>query len=195
MTTMQKWVTAAVLGLLAVVLLPAAPAAAHAKLTGSNPQAGQMITATLPAITLTFSGPVKAELTTIVVAGQDGVNQSTGTPTLADVTLTQPVNPLPPGQITVTWRTVSADGHTINGSFDFTNAAPGATRATPSASATPPAAEPATTAPTGAGDVATEPTSDEGGGSALVWIVIAVVVVAVAAGGTLWYRRRPAPKA
>lgn len=187
---MQKWVTAAVLGLLAVVLFPAAPAAAHAKLTGSNPQAGQMITATLPAITLSFSGPVKPDLTTIVVAGPDGVSRSTGAPTLADVTLTQPVTALPPGQVKVTWRTVSADGHTISGSFDFTNAAPGAAQATPSATvsstaapAVPPATEPAT-------DVATEPASDDGSTSPVVWIVIAVLVVGAAAGGGLWYRRR-----
>jgi methionine-rich copper-binding protein CopC len=184
---MQKWVTAAALGLLAVVLLPAAPAAAHAKLTGSNPQAGQMITATLPAITLTFSGPVKPELTTIVIAGQDGANRSTGSPTSADVTLTQPVSALPPGQIKVTWRTVSADGHTINGSFDFTNAAPGATQPTPSApEASTAAAAPAPT------EVATEPASDDEGMSPVVWIVIAVLVIGAGVGGGLWYRRRPA---
>lgn len=192
MTTMQKWVTAAALGLLAVVLLPATPAAAHAKLTGSNPQAGQMITADLPAVTLSFSGPVKAELSTIVIAGPDGVNLSNGPATVADVTLTQPVKALPPGQIKVTWRTVSADGHTIDGTFDFTNANPGATRATPStpsAPSTPAAAAPATTAPA---DVATDRASDsdEGGGSPVVWIVVAVLVLAAAGGGAFWYRRR-----
>lgn len=186
---MQKWVTAAALGLLAVVLLPAAPAAAHARLTGSNPQAGQLITAALPAITLSFSGPVKPELTTIVIAGQDGVNRTAGTPTLADVTLTQPVAALPSGQVKVTWRTVSADGHTISGSFDFTNAAPDATPSTPSPSSTPAAATPATTAPTG---VATEPAGDDEGTSPVVWIVLAVLVVGAAAAGGLWYRRRPA---
>lgn len=183
---MQKWVTAVALGLLAVALAPAAPASAHAKLTGSNPEGGQMITATLPAITLTFSGPVKPELTTIVVAGADGTNRSTGAATLADVTLTQPVTGLPPGQITVTWRTVSADGHTISGSFDFTNADPAATRASPSPTVD---AEPTTTAD--ATEVATEPTGNDEGMSPVVWIVIAVLVVAAAAAGGLWYRRRP----
>jgi methionine-rich copper-binding protein CopC len=183
---MQKWLTAAVLGLLAVLVLPAVPASAHAKLTGSNPQAGQMITATLPAVTLTFSGPVKAEVTTVVVAGQDGVNMSTGPATLSDVTITQPVKPLPPGQVKVTWRTVSADGHSIEGSFDFTNAAPGATKASPSASDSPTsvATPPATTE-------ATKPASDEEDGvSPVVWIVLAILVVGAAAGGGLWYRRR-----
>jgi methionine-rich copper-binding protein CopC len=188
MTTMQRWVSAAVLGLLAIMVLPATPAAAHAKLTASNPQAGSMVSTTLPAITLTFSGPVKAELTTIVVAGQDGANLSAGSPTLADVTLTQPVNALPQGQITVTWRTVSADGHPINGTFDFTNAAPAAT---PSASSTPAAAAPATT-PADTTSVATEPASENEGMSPVVWIVLAVLVVGAAAGGTLWYRRRSA---
>jgi copper resistance protein C len=186
MTTMQKWVTAAALGLLAVVLLPAAPAAAHAKLTGSNPQAGQMITADLPAVTLSFSGPVKAELSTIVIAGPDGVNLSNGPATVADVTLTQPVKALPPGQIKVTWRTVSADGHTIDGTFDFTNANPAATRTTPSA----PASTAAATTPPA--EVATDRASDseEDGGSPVAWIVVAVLVLAAVGGGAFWYRRR-----
>ena len=189
---MQKWVTAAVLGLLAAVLFPAGPASAHAKLTGSNPQAGQLISVALPAITLSFSGPVKPDLTTIVIAGPDGVNKTAGAPTLADVTLTQPVAALPPGQIKVTWRTVSADGHTISGSFDFTNAAPGATQPSPSASSAPAVAAPATTpesTPEPA-TVATEPASDDEGMSPVVWIVLAVLVVGAVAGGGRWYRRR-----
>jgi methionine-rich copper-binding protein CopC len=188
MTTMQRWVTAAALGLLAIMVLPATPAAAHAKLTASNPQAGSIVSATLAAVTLTFSGPVKPELTTIVVAGPDGVNRSTGAPTLADVTLTQPVNALPPGQIKVTWRTVSADGHTINGTFDFTNAAP---QAAPSASSTPAAAAPAT-APADPTGVATEPASEDESRSPVVWIVLAVLVLGAAAAGAVWYRRRSA---
>lgn len=188
MTHMKKWVTAATLGLLAVVLIPAAPAFAHAKLTGSNPQAGQMITADLPAITLSFSGPVKAELTTILVAGPDGVNMVSGPATAADVTLTQPVKALPPGQIKVTWRTVSADGHTIDGTFDFTNANPAAAK--PSPSSAPPTPTAAATTPTTDSNVATEPASDTEGVSPFVWVLVAALVLAVAGGGTLWYRRR-----
>lgn len=187
MTTMQRWVTAAALGLLAIMVLPATPAAAHAKLTASNPQAGSMVSATLPAITLTFSGPVKPELTTIVVAGPDGVSRSAGAPTLADVTLTQPVNALPQGQIKVTWRTVSADGHPINGTFDFANAAP----APPPVSSTPAAAAPASS-PADSTGVATEPASKDEGMSAVVWIVLAALVLGAATAGAVWYRRRSA---
>ncbi|GAA1037964.1 hypothetical protein GCM10009557_52740 [Virgisporangium ochraceum] len=194
MTSMQRWVTAAALGLLAIMVLPATPAAAHAKLTASNPQAGSLVSAALPAITLTFSGPVKPELTTIVVAGPDGVNRSTGAPTLADVTITQPVNALPQGQVKVTWRTVSADGHPINGTFDFTN---GAAASAPDASSTPAAATPAapTATPTAAAPAepagtATDPASDDEGMSPVVWIVLAVLVLGAAGAGALWHRRR-----
>lgn len=189
---MRRWVSAALLGLLTIMVLPVTPAAAHARLTGSNPQAGSTVSAALPVVTLTFSGPVKPDLTTIVVAGPDGANQSTGTPTLADVTLTQPVNALPPGRITVTWRTVSADGHPINGSFDFTNAAPAASSSPAGESAGPttaPTAEPTAAEPTG---VATEPASDDEGVSPVVWIVLAVLVLGAAGAGAVWYRRRSA---
>lgn len=192
MTSMQKWVTAAVVGLLAVVLLPAAPAAAHAKLTGSNPQAGQMVSADLPAVTLSFSGPVKAELSTIVIAGPDGVNMSNGPATAADVTLTQPVKALPPGQIKVTWRTISADGHPIEGTFDFTNANPAASRPSPSATSAA-AAAPATTRPADDANVATDNASSDEGVSPFVWLLVAALVLAAAGGGVLWYRRRPTP--
>ncbi|WP_203997807.1 copper resistance CopC family protein [Virgisporangium aurantiacum] len=188
---MQKWVTAAVLGLLAVVLLPAAPASAHAKLTGSNPQAGQMVTADLPVVTLSFSGPVKAELSTIVIAGPDGVNMTNGPATVADVTLTQPVKALPPGQIKVTWRTVSADGHPIEGTFDFTNANPAASRPSPSASETSAAAAPATTRPADVATSSSASSSDEGV-SPFVWLLVAALVLAAASGGAVWYRRRSA---
>jgi copper resistance protein C len=192
MTSMQKWVTAAVVGLLAVVLLPAAPAAAHAKLTGSNPQAGQMISADLPAVTLSFSGPVKAELSTIVIAGPDGVNMSNGPATAADVTLTQPVKALPPGQIKVTWRTVSADGHPIEGTFDFTNANPAASRPSPPATSAA-AAAPATTRPADDANVATDnASSSDEGVSPFVWLLVGALVLAAAGGGALWYRRRSA---
>ncbi|GAA0951769.1 hypothetical protein Vau01_054230 [Virgisporangium aurantiacum] len=191
MTSMQKWVTAAVLGLLAVVLLPAAPASAHAKLTGSNPQAGQMVTADLPVVTLSFSGPVKAELSTIVIAGPDGVNMTNGPATVADVTLTQPVKALPPGQIKVTWRTVSADGHPIEGTFDFTNANPAASRPSPSASETSAAAAPATTRPADVATSSSASSSDEGV-SPFVWLLVAALVLAAASGGAVWYRRRSA---
>jgi methionine-rich copper-binding protein CopC len=187
MTSMQKWVTAAVLGLLAVVLLPAAPAAAHAKLTGSNPQAGQLITADLAAVTLSFSGPVKAEVSTIVVAGADGVNLSNGPATAADVTLTQPVKALPPGQIKVTWRTVSADGHPIDGTFTFTNGNPAAASPTPSSPA--PTATSSAYESTVTVDQTASSDADEGV-SPLVWAVVAVLILAAAGGGALWYRRR-----
>ena len=85
-----------------------------------------------------------------------------------------------------TWRTVSADGHAIAGTFDFTNANPGATRATPS---TPAAAAPATTRPADDANVATDSASEDEGVSPSAWILVAALVLAAAGGGTLWYRR------
>jgi methionine-rich copper-binding protein CopC len=197
---MQTWISgrrvaAGMVGLVAVLVLPAAPATAHARLTGSDPAAGSMITAPLSAIMLTFSGPVKAAETTVTVTGADAVNKSTGPATAADVSVQQPVGPLPTGAIKVDWRTVSADGHTIQGTFTFTNAAPEApatpSRAASSAAPEPTAVpEPATAGPAEAAEpAAPEPASNDGG-STVWWVVGGVVLLGAIAGGAVWYRRR-----
>jgi LPXTG-motif cell wall-anchored protein len=175
---------------LLVMLLPAQPVWAHAKLVKSDPAGGVTVSAPLTAVTLTFSEMVKQQFSTVVVTGADGVSYSDGTPRSVDKTLTQQVKPLPAGTVRVAWRTASGDGHPIEGQFTFTNTAPAPTSAAPSGS--PPGASAAPVAPgSGPTTLATDPTLDTGEDDGLLWLILAAVaVVLVLVGGAFWWRRR-----
>jgi methionine-rich copper-binding protein CopC len=173
----------------AVVLLPGSPAYAHTKLIGSTPAAKSTVSKPVANVTLTFSGLVKKAGTTVVVSGPDKVSYSAGAATAVDRTVTQPVDPLPLGVITVRWRTVSSDGHPIEGSFTFTNKA--APPATPSPTPAPTtAAAPTTDPPASPTPVAVSRTSTDDGSSPIGWIAGVAAAVAVFGAGFAWWRRR-----
>ncbi|GIF77242.1 copper resistance CopC family protein [Asanoa siamensis] len=171
--------------------LPAAPAFAHTKLTGSTPAAKGTVSKPITELTLTFSGLIKKAGTTVVVSGPDKVSYSDGAAAAVDRTITQAVRPLPVGEITVRWRTVSSDGHPIQGSFTFTNKAapPVAASPSPTAAATSSPA-PAAAEPTVAAAVPVSRTAAGEGSSPLGWIIAAVAAVLALGGGLVWWRRR-----
>jgi methionine-rich copper-binding protein CopC len=105
------------------VLVPAAPVAAHTELTATGPADGATVTTPIEDVTLTFSGPVRADGSTVTVTGPDGV-ASQGQLTVLDTTVHQPVTPLRSGPYRVDWSVVAGDGHAITGSFGFTLALP-----------------------------------------------------------------------
>ncbi|MGI5175900.1 copper resistance CopC family protein [Dactylosporangium sp. CA-152071] len=188
MRTFRAVLAAAAVALL-VLLAPPAPAWAHAKLVKSDPADGATVSAPLTAVTFTFNEPVKQQFSTVVVTGPDGVSYSDGTPKSVDKTLTQSVKPLPAGAIKVAWRTVSVDGHPIEGQLTFTNAAPAPTTAAPSSPPPATSAAPAT-ASAATPTVGTGPASSDSGASGLLWVVLGVVAVAlVLGGGAVWWRR------
>lgn len=175
-----------------VIVPPASPASAHTELSRTSPAARSTVGKAVAAVTLTFSGLIKKSGTSVVVTGPDNVSYSDAEAQVLDKTITQKVKPLPVGAITVAWRTVSTDGHTIKGTFTFKNrfAAP-----TPTAEPTP-AAEPTPTAdpttPSAASPAAAGDTDDDGGSPTLWWAVILGAVLAVAVlVGLLLRRRRP----
>ncbi|GAA0727301.1 copper resistance protein CopC [Dactylosporangium roseum] len=175
---------AAVAAAMLVLLAPAQPASAHARLVNSDPANGATVTTPLTAVTFTFNEMVKQQFSTVVVTGADGVSYSDGTPKSVDKTLTQAVKPLPSGAVKVAWRTVSGDGHPIEGQFTFTNAAPAPTGAVPATSA------PAAVA-SSAQAVVADQASGEAGSNGLLWAVLGGVAVVLAlAGGAVWWRRR-----
>ncbi|MFD0745902.1 copper resistance protein CopC [Phytohabitans flavus] len=104
-----------------VVVLPAAPASAHTELKSTVPAAKSTTTKPVAEVTLTFTGLIKKPGTTIVVTGPDKTSYSAGAAEVVDKTITQKVDALPVGAITVAWRTFAADGHPMEGSFTFTN--------------------------------------------------------------------------
>jgi copper transport protein len=93
---------------------------AHAHLVASSPADGDLLRVAPRSIRLIFSEPVEAALSTIVVVS---ARDSLGIPVRADSTdarvLLGDPPPLRPAEYRIDWRTVSADGHPVEGSYRF----------------------------------------------------------------------------
>ncbi|MGW2472316.1 copper resistance CopC/CopD family protein [Streptomyces sp. NPDC001665] len=120
----------AVLGLLLAV---AAPASAHAALTGSDPQDGAVVATAPTQVTLTFSEQVALGADSIRVLDPSGERADTktaprdlhsGSTVKYGVALR---GGLDDGTYTVAWQAVSADSHPVSGAFTFSIGAPSET--------------------------------------------------------------------
>lgn len=120
----------AVLGLLLAV---AAPASAHAALTGSDPQDGAVVATAPTQVTLTFSEQVALGADSIRVLDPSGKRADTktaprdlhsGSTVKYGVALR---GGLGNGTYTVAWQAVSADSHPVSGAFTFSIGAPSET--------------------------------------------------------------------
>jgi methionine-rich copper-binding protein CopC len=157
-------------GAVVTVAVTAAPAAAHNALVSTAPSDGATVAHTPTKVVLTFDEPALALGTAIIVTSAGGQQVQTGTPSLVDNTVTQPLQPgSPAGPYTVVWRVTSVDGHPISGRLTFDA----------KAASTGTGAEGATVAPTPAGEAPAQPAV--GGSGALLWIVLlgGLAVVAV----------------
>jgi methionine-rich copper-binding protein CopC len=111
----------------ALTALGSRPAAAHDALSSATPAAGDTVTEAIDSVTLTFSETPMAEFANAIalnVVSPSGAPATTGTPTAEERTLTVPVTITETGLHTVTWQSVSSDGHTISGSYTFSYAGP-----------------------------------------------------------------------
>ena len=138
---------------LAILLFTAlawpASVAAHARLTASDPAKGATVGTAPAAVTLSFTETPDVRLTTIKVLDSSGANRTSGPVAVVagdTLSVAVPLEPLPDGAYTVSWRTVSAvDGHISAGSFVFgigappPSAAPAEPEAPASISGSPPA--------------------------------------------------------
>lgn len=132
----------------------AAPALAHDALLGSEPADGAVLTEAPSQIVLTFSGAQAGVGSEVAVVGPDGAVWSDGPVQVSEAVVTQSLRPdMPEGVYTVTFRSVSGDGHPVSGTFTFSVDLPEApvteTVVTEPATAAPvtETAEPATAAP------------------------------------------------
>ncbi|MBQ1064381.1 MULTISPECIES: copper resistance CopC family protein [Micromonospora] len=185
--TARTWVV--VLGVVAAfALLPAAPAAAHNSLTGSDPRDGARLAAAPERIELRFLATPKEATTEVTVTGPDNVAAAGGAPTFSGKRVTVPFRPGAAGLYIVTYRLASDDGHPIKGEIRFTLTT-GTPAEAPSASAPPTSAAPA--APTSAAPSPTPAAAeaDDDGGTGWLWAAGAVVVLAALGGGLLLRRR------
>lgn len=94
---------------------------AHAMLLSSEPKAGSVLTKSPERVRLVFSEAVDATVSGIRLVPSGGAPRDLAVSAdPRDVSaLVAPLAPLPPGGYRVVWRTVSADGHAVNGSFGF----------------------------------------------------------------------------
>jgi copper transport protein len=121
---------------LALALVMAVPADAHANLTRSFPTANSTLSKAPAEIRLWFTEPLEPRYSRITLLNTNGDDVSTA-PSLVDPADSHQMalvpGELPDGVYTVSWRTLSsADGHVTQGSFTF-----GVGMPAPSASAAP----------------------------------------------------------
>jgi copper transport protein len=122
----------ALLGLMVVPLGPAAPAAAHAYLQGSDPSDGAVLPATPGQVVLTFSEPVQPVPDRVLVVDPDGERIERGPPAAEGAVITIPLGgDGPRGTYLVSFRVTSADGHPAGGVLSYSVGAPSATPPVP----------------------------------------------------------------
>lgn len=137
-------VVAALLVAAGAVVVLAAPAAAHARMVGSDPAQGEVLTAVPAAVRVEFSDPLDPTAY-VVVTGPDGSPVAEGEPEVDGRVVTQRLGDGEDGSYVVAVRAVSRDGHPITGRVEFVVGAPSA-----GTGDVPPAPAPAAAA--GAGD-------------------------------------------
>ncbi|WP_305790155.1 copper homeostasis periplasmic binding protein CopC [Symbioplanes lichenis] len=193
-----------ILAACAALVLPGAPAWAHAQLTSSTPGEDATVKKAPAEITLKFSERLNPDFTTIVLSDEAKRKVGTDGPEVdgREGTLT-PAEPLANGTYTVAYRVVSVDGHTVQGSYSFTVADPAATAApvpsslplTPS-SAAPAVSAVASAGPTAPATVPLAEESDDDGAPVGVLVGIGIVALLLVAGaGYFWLSRRRGPAA
>lgn len=116
----------AVASALVAVLMTAGSAAAHARLKESTPAVGEVLTASPPQVSITFSNDIQRISGTydIAVANEAGQSFTAGPPVIAEQDrslMTVPLQPnLPPGRYVVTYKNSSdADGDPFEGGYAF----------------------------------------------------------------------------
>ncbi len=127
---------AALVALLA--MLSPMPALAHVKLVSSHPMPGSRVSTSPPQIRLLFSEPIEAAMSGIVLYGPRGDSLSVAvTHEPGNVSaLVAPLSPLASGRHQVRWHVLSADGHSITGTFSFSVLSAAADSAAPPAGGT-----------------------------------------------------------
>jgi len=120
---------ALLLAVAGVLLGGAAPASAHAALTGSDPAQGAVVAKAPTQVSLTFSEQVALSDGSLRVLDPKGRRVDTGKAVNpSGTTYGVKVRPgLSDGTYTVTYQVVSADSHPVSGAFTFSIGAPSAT--------------------------------------------------------------------
>ncbi|TLG08826.1 copper resistance protein CopC [Nocardia cyriacigeorgica] len=171
------------IALMAMLTLASGVASAHSSLVSSSPNAGESLPKAPDQVELVFNQAISPSFPTVAITAQSGERFDDGTATVeGEFVRTRVDRQVPAGTYTVGYRVVSADGHPITGSYEFT------VTGTPGTSA-----EATTAAPTPA---AAQPSEPETAGGPPPGAIIGLVAFAVAAvGGLGWVLVRSRRKA
>jgi copper transport protein len=117
---LRRGLMTAVLTVAVLLMLPSAPASAHAELVDSTPANGARLDKPPAQISLTFTEGVNLIDGGIRLVDSLGDPVSTPAPTVGGHTVLWPMpSNLANGKYLVSWRVVSADGHPVEGAFSF----------------------------------------------------------------------------
>ncbi|MEV6524926.1 copper resistance protein CopC [Longispora sp. NPDC051575] len=119
------FIVALVAGLL---LLPAAPASAHAGLQRTDPPSGSIVAQAPRQVTLYFTEPVTAVPGQLRIIGPDGKRADRGEPAVDGAQVSIPLREgAGRGTYLVSYRIISDDSHPVSGGFAFSIEAPSTT--------------------------------------------------------------------
>ncbi|PJJ58063.1 hypothetical protein CLV56_2308 [Mumia flava] len=181
------------------IALPSA--SAHASLVSSSPSDGEVLDEPPRSLSLTFTDDLMDTAPALVLLDGEGSVVAKPEPTVeGDTLLAAGPSDLLPGDYTIGYRVVSADGHPVDGEIDFTiEGEPAAATtapesATPSSDATAGASPDAATGADVGGDEADgdaiDGTSDDSSVGPWAFGAAVAATVAVLAAAAIWLTRR-----
>jgi copper transport protein len=114
-----RWIAALAVVLLALGAVP--PASAHARLSTTSPDAGEVVETSPSRVTLRFDEPVEGAFASIRVVDTEGrrVDDGRTIRPWEDELAVGIDRELAPGTYVVAWRVVSEDSHPLHGRFAF----------------------------------------------------------------------------
>jgi copper resistance protein C len=113
---------AILLATLTLSLLSPAAVRAHAFLDHANPRVGNAVRSAPHEVTLWFTQDLEPAFSTVQVTDASGARVDVGKPIVGGndrKVMRIAVKPLPPGTYKVSWRALSVDTHTTEGTFTF----------------------------------------------------------------------------
>lgn len=180
-------------------VLTGGPAQAHSDLESATPAVDSTVTQLPDTLELTFSDGVQPGFAQIAVLDAAGADVVTADPTVDGDVVSQPVAMTAAGDYGVSYRIVSADGHTIQGTYGFTYAPAAAPSSESSATTSEGPAAPTSAAPSGGVEgtdtepaVETAAAQDDGGISGGVVAGLVALIALLGIGGPVLLRRRQA---
>jgi len=102
-----------------LLLLAKGEASAHALLDHAEPRVGNKVAKAPHEVTLWFTQKLEAAFSTITVTNSAGQRVDTGKTRVSGSRMSVSLRPGGTGTYHVTWRVLSVDAHTADGSFTF----------------------------------------------------------------------------